>query len=206
MRIILIIVGVALAFWALHRLASVVLVSMVAALFAYVIAPLVQLAERPIRIVGRPRRLSRAAAIAVVYVLMADSVSGGAVLLLPSATEQANDMIVRAPAYAQSILAWDHGWSRYYERVRIPLELRQSIDRSVLAAARPLSNQFKDRCRRSWALSVPTLARFDPHPCGLAGDTKVSFWRASLLNYGIFFVGPLGYAMPRPISISVSGT
>jgi predicted PurR-regulated permease PerM len=125
---------VALGFWALHRLASVVLVLIVAALFAYVVAPLVELAERPIRLAGRPRRLSRAAAIALVYVLMAASVSGGAVLLLPSATEQVNDMIVRAPAYAQSILAWEHGWSRYYERVRIPLELRQSIDRSVLAA------------------------------------------------------------------------
>jgi predicted PurR-regulated permease PerM len=133
LHVLLIIVGVAVGLWALHKLASVVLVVILAALFAYVIAPLVELAGRPVRIGGRLRRLSRAGAIAVVYVLIAGGVSGGAALLLPSAIEQSNDMIVRAPAYAQSILTWEGGWSRYYAQVGIPIELRQSIDRSVLA-------------------------------------------------------------------------
>src|SRR4051794_15865626 len=62
-QIILVIVGVALGLWALYRLASLVLVLILAALFAYVIAPLVQLAERPIRLAGRSRRLPRPAAI-----------------------------------------------------------------------------------------------------------------------------------------------
>ena len=134
LQVLLIVVGVAIGVWALHRIASVVLVLTLATLFAYVIAPLVQLAERPIRIAGRPRRLPRWAAIALVYVLMAGSVSGGAALLVPSATQQVDDMIARAPAYAQSILTWEHGWSRYYERLRIPIELRKRIDQSVLTA------------------------------------------------------------------------
>jgi predicted PurR-regulated permease PerM len=134
LQIFLGVAGIALGLWVLHRLSSVVLVLILAALFAYVIAPLVELARRPIRLAGRRRRLSRGAAIALVYVLMAGSVSGAAALLLPSATEQVNDVIVRAPAYAQSIVSWEHGWSRYYERLRIPLELRQGIDQSVLAA------------------------------------------------------------------------
>jgi len=134
LQILLIVAGIALGLWALHRLSSVVLVLILAALFAYVIAPLVELARRPIRFAGRRRRLSRGAAIALVYVLMAGSVSGASALLLPSATEQMNEVIVRAPAYAQSIVAWEHGWSRYYERLRIPLELRRSIDQAVLAA------------------------------------------------------------------------
>ena len=134
LQILLIVAGIALGLWVLHRLSSVVLVLILAALFAYVIAPLVELARRPIRLAGRRRRLSPGAAIGLVYVLMAGSVSGAAALLLPSATDQVNEVIVRAPAYAQSILTWEHGWSRYYERLRIPLELRQGIDRSVLAA------------------------------------------------------------------------
>ena len=134
LQILLIIAGLALGLWALHRLSSIVLVLILAASFAYVIAPLVELAQRPIRLAGRRRRLSRGAAIAVVYVLIAGSVSGAVALLLPSATEQVNEVIVRAPVYAQSILTWEHGWSRYYERLRIPLELRQGIDQSVLAA------------------------------------------------------------------------
>jgi predicted PurR-regulated permease PerM len=134
LQILLIVAGIALGLWVLHRLSSVVLVLILAALFAYVIAPLVELARRPIRLAGRRRRLSPGAAIGLVYVLMAGSVSGAAALLLPSATDQVNEVIVRAPAYAQSILTWEHGWSRYYERLRIPLELRQGIDQSVLAA------------------------------------------------------------------------
>jgi len=135
LQVLLIIIAVACGIWALYRLASVVLVLILAALFAYVIAQLVRLAERPIPLAGRPRRVSRGAAIVLVYVLLAGSVSACAAFLLPSATEQLNDMIARAPTYAQSILAWEQGWSSYYESVRIPLELRQSLDRSMRAAS-----------------------------------------------------------------------
>jgi len=168
LQILFIIIGVAVVFWALHRLASVVLVLIVASLFAYVIAPLVQLAGRPIRVAGRRRHLSRAAAIALVYVLMAGGVSGGVALLLPSATEQVNDMVTRAPAYAQSILAWEHGWSRYYERLRIPLELRQSIDQSVQAAGEAAVGSIRGSFLAlvgalsylPWLLLIPILAFF----------------------------------------------
>ena len=167
LQVILIIVGVELGFWALHRLASVVLVLLVAPLFAYVIAPLVQLAKRPIRI-GSAASFVPRGRIGLVYVLMAASVSGGAVLLLPSATEQVNDMIVRAPAYAQSILAWGHSWSRYYERVRIPLELRQGIDQSVLAAGEAALESIRGSLLAlvdalsylPWLLLIPILAFF----------------------------------------------
>jgi predicted PurR-regulated permease PerM len=168
LQILFIIIGVAVGFWALHRLASVVLVLIVASLFAYVIAPLVQLAGRPIRVAGRRRHLSRAAAIALVYVLMAGGVSGGVALLLPSATEQVNDMVTRAPAYAQSILTWEHGWSRYYERLRIPLELRQSIDQSVQAAGEAAVGSIRGSFLAlvgalsylPWLLLIPILAFF----------------------------------------------
>ncbi len=168
LQILLIIAGIALGLWALHRLSSIVLVLILAASFAYVIAPLVELAQRPIRLAGRRRRLSRGAAIALVYVLMAGSVSGAVALLLPSATEQANEVIVRAPAYAQSIVTWEHGWSRYYGRLRIPLELRQSIDQSVLAASQGAAESLRGSVLAlvgalsyvPWLLLIPILAFF----------------------------------------------
>ena len=135
LQVLLIAVGVGVGLWALYVLASVVLVLVVAVLFAYVIAPLVKLAERPIRLAGQPRHLSRTAATVLIYVLLAGCVLAGAALLLPRAIEQANDIILRAPAYAQSIVTWEHGWSRYYGRLRIPVELRSSIDQSLHAAA-----------------------------------------------------------------------
>jgi predicted PurR-regulated permease PerM len=168
LQVLLIMVGFALGLWALYKLASVVLVLILAALFAYVIAPLVQLAECPIRLAGRPRSLSRGAAIALVYLLMAASVAAGAALLLPSATEQVDDMISRAPTYAQSILTWEHAWSRYYERLRIPLELRQSIDQSVLAAGQAGVESARGSVMAlmgalsnlPWLVLIPVLAFF----------------------------------------------
>jgi predicted PurR-regulated permease PerM len=168
LQVLLIVVGAAVSVWALHRLAAVALVLILAALFAYVIAPLVQLAERPIRIAGRPRRVSRAAAIAAVYVLLAGSVSAGAALLWPSATAQVDEITARAPAYAQSILAWEHGWSRYYERLRIPIELRKRIDASVLAADDAAIEYARGSVMElvgtlsylPWLLLIPILAFF----------------------------------------------
>jgi predicted PurR-regulated permease PerM len=168
LQIVLIIVAVALGFWTLHRLASVVFVLLLAALFAYVVAPLVELVGRPIRIAGRPRRLSRAAAVALVYVLIAAGVSGGAALLLPSATEQVNDIVARAPAYSASIVSWEHGWSRYYERLRIPRELRQGIDQSALAAGEGAVQSIQGSLLAvvgslsylPWLLLIPILAFF----------------------------------------------
>lgn len=89
-------------------------------------------------------------------------------LLLPSATEQFNDMIARAPAYTQSILGWERGWSRYYERLRIPLELRQGIDQSVLAASGGAAEFLRGSALTlvgglsylPWLVLIPILAFF----------------------------------------------
>ena len=134
LQILVVVAGVAGGVWMLHRLASLVLALILAALFAYVIAPLVRLAEHGVRLGGQPRRLSRGAAIALVYVVIAGGAAGGAVLVLPSATEQVEDMMSRAPAYTQSILTWERGWTRYYDRLRMPPALRRNIDQSVMAA------------------------------------------------------------------------
>ncbi len=168
LEILLIIVAVAFGLWLLYRLTDLILLLVLAALFAYVISPLVQLAERPFRVAGRPRRLSRGAAIGVVYILMAGSVAVLAALLLPAATRQVADVISRAPVYTQSFVTWERGWTRYYERLRIPPGLRKGIDQSVFAAGeaavaaarqsfmaivRTLSNL-------PWLILIPILAFF----------------------------------------------
>jgi predicted PurR-regulated permease PerM len=167
-RLLVIIAATVLGVWVLYELAAVVLILIFAALFAYVVAPLVHLAERPIRMTSRRRRLPRGIAIVLIYVLMAGVLSGGGALLLPSATEQVDDMIASAPAYAQSVVAWERDWSRYYDRLRIPLELRRSIDQSVFAAgqAAVASSQASvfalagALSNLPWLMLVPILAFF----------------------------------------------
>jgi predicted PurR-regulated permease PerM len=78
--------------------------------------------------------MPRGAAITVVYLLLVGAAMSGVTLLWPSAARQLDDAIASAPRYTDAFRTWEHGWSRYYERLRIPLELRQSIDQSVLGA------------------------------------------------------------------------
>jgi len=132
LQVVLIILAVAAAVWVLYRLERVVLLLTVAMFFAYVVAPLVRFAEHPIRIAGRPRRLSRGPAIVLVYVTILGSAGAGSAILLPTFTEQLGEAVSRAPAYAASFNAWAGGWSRYYERARLPVEVREGINRSAL--------------------------------------------------------------------------
>ena len=134
LRDLLIVAAVGAAVWVAHRLGRIVLVLILAMFLAYVIAPFIEWLERPITIVGRPRRLSRGLAIAAVYLLLVGTLAAGAALLWPSAADQLDDAIASAPKYTESFRAWEHGWSRYYQRLRIPLELRHTIDQSVIGA------------------------------------------------------------------------
>ena len=166
--VMLIVAAIALALWVLHALASLVFVLVVSGLFAYVVAPMVRAVQRPVRIAGRPRRAHRVTAIVIVYVFLAGAASGAAMFLLPKATEQLDDMIARAPGYAQSIQTWELGWSRSYDRLRIPLELRRRIDQSVLAADEAAVTSIRGSLMAllgalqdlPWLVLIPVLAFF----------------------------------------------
>jgi predicted PurR-regulated permease PerM len=166
-EILLLIIAVAVGLWALHALAALVLVLVLAALFAYLMAPLVKLAEQPVAIAGRRRHLPRGLAIVLVYLAVTATVVAGVVLLLPSATQQVQDMIARAPTYTQSVVTWEHGWSRYYER-RIPMELRERVNQSVLAAATAASDSAQQSAlalagglsKLPWLALIPILGFF----------------------------------------------
>jgi predicted PurR-regulated permease PerM len=134
LRDLLIVAAVGAAIWVAHRLGRIVIVLVLAMFFAYVIAPLVDLVQRPVSFRGGPRRLPRGVAIAVVYAVLAGSLAAGVAAIWPSAAAQIDEAIASGPTYTKSFTAWEHGWTRYYERLRIPLELRHSIDQSVLGA------------------------------------------------------------------------
>jgi predicted PurR-regulated permease PerM len=134
LRDLLIVAAVGAAIWVAHRLGRIVLVLVLAMFFAYVIAPLVELLQRPVSLRGRSRRLPRGLAIAAVYLLLTGAGAVGAAMLWPAAAGQIDAAIASGPGYTDSFRRWEHGWTRYYERLRIPLELRHSIDESVLGA------------------------------------------------------------------------
>lgn len=134
LRDFLLIAAAGVGIWVVHRLGRIVIVLIMAMFFAYVIAPIVDLAQHPVHIKGQSRRLPRGAAIALVYLVLGGVFGAGAAILWPGAARQLDAAIVNLPTYTRSFHAWEHGWTRYYDRMQIPIELRTSINQSVLGA------------------------------------------------------------------------
>lgn len=168
LRDLLIVASVGAAIWLAHRLGRIVLVLVLSMFFAYVIAPLVEVAQRPITFKGRSRHLPRGLAIGAVYLLLTGALTAGGALLWPSAAAQIDKAVASGPAYTDSFRVWERGWTRYYERLRIPLELRHSIDQSVLGAGEAAIGYTRGLLLAligvlsalPWLVLVPVLAFF----------------------------------------------
>src|SRR4029077_13081505 len=70
------------------------------------------------------------------------------------------------PSYAQSIAAWERGWSREYERLRIPVALRHSIDESMTSMGEAAFESARATIVAlvvavlPWMILIPVLAFF----------------------------------------------
>ncbi|HSP91217.1 MAG TPA: AI-2E family transporter [Vicinamibacterales bacterium] len=167
-RFTLIIVAWAASALLLYGLGRVVFVLVVAMFFAYLIAPLVASAERPLRAVSIPRRLSRGVAIGLVYVAISGVTWAGAAMLLPTVSQQVSEVVSQAPGYAQSLRTWQAGWTRSYERLRLPAELRRRIDESLLDAGDRIVTRVRESVAAGigilsylpWIVLIPVLAFF----------------------------------------------
>lgn len=167
-RFIQILLAAAAGALLLYGLGRVVLVLILAMFFAYLIAPLVAAAERPLRAMRTPRRLSRGVAIGLVYVALSGATWASAAMLLPTVSQQVGEAVSQAPGYAHSIRTWQVGWSRSYERLQLPAEVRRRIDQSLLDAG----DRVVARVRESvvagvgilsylpWLVLIPVLAFF----------------------------------------------
>jgi predicted PurR-regulated permease PerM len=168
LQVIVVVLAVAAAVWVLYRLERVVLVLAVAMFFAYVVAPLVRIVERPIRMGGKPRRLSRGLAIGVVYIVILGGVSAGSAVLLPAFTEQLGAAVSQVPADAESFRVWAQGWTRSYERFRLPPEVRQGLNRSAVQVGDAVLEYARGALVATvgvasyvpWLILVPILAFF----------------------------------------------
>ena len=168
LQVLVAVAAVAVGLWLLYRLKRVVLVLILAMFFAYAIEPVVRFAERPVPVGGRLRVLPRGLAILCVYVLLLAAAATAVSFLLPTATQQVNDAIASAPGYEQSFRSWERGWTRYYDHLRLPAELREGIDRSAVAAGTASVDYLRGGVMflaggvayLPWLILIPVLAFF----------------------------------------------
>src|SRR5437660_7236553 len=88
LRIIVLLLAVAAFLWIVYKLTTVLLLLVLSIFFAYLLAPLVDLVQRPIKIGGREVRIPRGPAIGIVYVVVFAGIGLAIYFLAPQLAAQ----------------------------------------------------------------------------------------------------------------------
>jgi predicted PurR-regulated permease PerM len=120
LRILLLLIAVAGFLWVVYRLTTVILLIVLSIFFAYLVAPLVDLVQQPLRLGGRERVIPRGLAIAIVYLVL--FVGGGLAiyLLVPTLSSQFPEFKQQALAYYQKIRGSTESLNQYFRQRRLP--------------------------------------------------------------------------------------
>src|SRR3979411_481300 len=103
LRIVVILLAVAALLWIIYKLTAVILLVVLSVFFAYLVAPLVDLVQRPLRIGARERVIPRGLAIGIVYVVLFLGIGLAIYFLAPQLGAQFPEFKVQATAYYKTI-------------------------------------------------------------------------------------------------------
>src|SRR5437016_6127768 len=105
LRILIVLLAVAGLLWVLYKLTTVILLVVLSIFFAYLVAPLVDLVQRPFRFGGRERMMPRALAIGIVYVVLFVGIGLAIYFLAPQLAAQFPEFKQQATEYFRKINA-----------------------------------------------------------------------------------------------------
>src|SRR5687768_8262646 len=131
LRIIFIVMIVAAGLWAFYALTGILLLVVLAIFFAYLIAPLVELVQRPFQLGGRKRTLPRAVAIGIVYFAIFGSLGLSMYVLVPRLGAQMAEFTRNAPEYLTNATARARSLDNLYDRMRLPPSVRRTASDAV---------------------------------------------------------------------------
>jgi len=132
LRIILILLAVAALLWVVYKLTTVLLLLVLSIFFAYLVAPLVDLVERPVRIRGRERRLPRGLAIGIVYVVIFAAIGLAIYFLAPQLASQFPEFKQQAAAYYKTITSTSDRVNQYFMQHRMPEGIVKAVNNTIL--------------------------------------------------------------------------
>src|ERR1043166_8746316 len=132
LRIITILLVVAALLWIIYKLTAVLLLLVLSIFFAYLVAPLVDLVQQPLRVRQRELRIPRGIAIGIVYVLL--FIGGGLAIyfLAPQLAAQFPEFKLQASAYFKAISGYSERLSEYSKQHRMPEGITTALNNSVL--------------------------------------------------------------------------
>ena len=168
LQVLVVLLAVGAALWALSRLQGVLLLLILAVFFAYLIAPLVGLLQRPVTLKGRRRSLPLPLAVGVVYLLIFGSLALALWILLPVVSTQLSELAREVPGYIARGQARLRAWESY-ERSHLPAEIRGAVQGSINQALKAAGDSLKSGILPwiagalayvPWLVLVPILALF----------------------------------------------
>jgi predicted PurR-regulated permease PerM len=155
LRILLLLLVVTGLLWVIYRLTTVILLVVLSVFFAYLVAPLVDLVQRPMRIGGRERIIPRGLAIAIVYLVLFVGIGVAIYFLVPQLSAQFPEFKQQALAYYQKIRSSTEGLNRYFRQRRMPEGVARYMD-ALLARVGDLVTVAVERML-GWIIFVPWL-------------------------------------------------
>lgn len=132
LRIITILLVVAAFLWVLYRLTAVLLLLVLSIFFAYLVAPLVDLVEQPLRFGAKEIRIPRGVAIGIVYVVL--FVGGGVAVyfLAPQLAAQFPEFKQQATAYYKTIVTTSDRVNEYFKGHNMPEGVVKAVNDTFL--------------------------------------------------------------------------
>src|SRR5437588_4237863 len=132
LRILMLLLAVAGLLWVVYRLTTVILLVVLAVFFAYLVAPLVDLVQRPIHIGGRERMVPRGLAIAIVYVVLFVGIGLAIYFLAPQFAAQFPEFKQQATAYYKTSTGYSDRLNQYFKQHRMPEGVTKAFNDTVL--------------------------------------------------------------------------
>ena len=132
LRILMLLLAVAGLLWIIYRLTTLILLIVLAIFFAYLVAPLVDLVQRPLVIGGRERSVPRGFAIAIVYVVIFVGIGLAIYLLAPQFAAQFPEFKQQATAYFKTISDTSQRLNQYFKDHRMPEGVVKAVNDTVL--------------------------------------------------------------------------
>lgn len=126
-RVVLLVAAVAAAVWLLYALRAVLLLLAFSVIFCYLIAPLVDLAERPLRFRNSAWQMPRALAISIVYLLLIGVVVFALDRVVPLFSDQLSAFWENMPDYARQLDSYVKSLEGLPGRYRLPAGWGQSV-------------------------------------------------------------------------------
>ncbi len=159
LRILMLLLAVSGLLWIIYRLTTVILLVVLAIFFAYLVAPLVDLVQRPVQIGGRKRMMPRGLAIAIVYVFLFSGIGLAIYFLAPQFGAQFPEFKQQASDYYKTITSTSERLNQYFKQHRMPEGVVDAVNRTALGLIEKGGGIVSTAAERvlGWIIYLPWL-------------------------------------------------